>query len=156
MAITKFPANSKQNYRAFYEFHQRFAPDYADATTLFERRQPPAAGAANGDLDMLTTTSGGVALPTDYLAWRTALWTGRIAVFELDYVHPAYLQSTVAARDVIRSCSPSRAAALRRVRSTIADAYEFHYYQKIPTARRQRQQDQLAIDRISRCLPVRR
>lgn len=119
-----------------YMFQQRFAPDYDDATTLFEnaanrrlRVLPMEASTA------LTTVAGEVALPTDYLAWRTVLWNGRLPSGELDYVHPAYLTSTNIARD---SGDPSiftieGSTFKTRPMSDIVDGFEFHYYQKIPT-----------------------
>lgn len=40
----------------------------------------------------LTTTSGSVALPTDYMGWRRLTWTGSTRS-ELEYVHPSILQA---------------------------------------------------------------
>lgn len=40
----------------------------------------------------LTTTSGAVALPSDYMGWRRVTWKGS-ARRELDYVHPSVLQA---------------------------------------------------------------
>lgn len=40
----------------------------------------------------VTPSSGTVALPGDYLAWRRVTWTGSPRV-ELQYVHPSYLQA---------------------------------------------------------------
>lgn len=40
----------------------------------------------------LTPSSGSVALPSDYLAWRRVTWTGSNRA-ELEYVHPSILQA---------------------------------------------------------------
>jgi hypothetical protein len=115
-------------------FHARFAPQYANATIMFE-------AAANRRLRVrqmetstdLTTSSGDVAVPTDYLVWRTVLHTGTNPYIELDYVHPAYLNSTwtEGAEGKIFTIEGSTFKA-RPIDDT-ADIYEFHYYQKIPT-----------------------
>ena len=81
-------------------FHQRFAAEYVNRTMLFEaaanRRLRVRPMETSADL---TTVAGDVAVPTDYLVWRTVLWTGRTPSVELDYVHPAYLESTTAGSD---------------------------------------------------------
>jgi hypothetical protein len=115
-------------------FHTRFVADYPEATVNFE-------SAANRRLRVrqmetstnLTTSSGAVALPTDYLLWRTVLHTGTNPDIELDYVHPAYLNSTWtdSAEGKIFTIEGSTFKA-RPIDDT-ADIYEFHYYQKIPT-----------------------
>src|SRR5262245_53210441 len=72
-----------------YMFHARFTPDYDMATVNFEV-------AANRRLRVrqqetstpLTTVAGAVALPSDYLLWRTVL---DARGDELEYTHPAYL-----------------------------------------------------------------
>jgi hypothetical protein len=121
---------------ARYIFHQRFAPDYDTAVQNFESvanrrlrvRQMETSAA-------LTTTNGQTVLPPDYLLWRTVLWTGRTPYPELDYVHPAYLRSTWIEQD---SGNPKiftvegDAFKARPVHDDI-NAYELHYYQKIPT-----------------------
>src|SRR5262249_35913743 len=66
---------------------------YPDMVVLFE-------AAANRRLRVrqqetstnLTTSSGSVALPTDYLSWRRLTWAGSERV-ELQYVQPSYLQA---------------------------------------------------------------
>jgi hypothetical protein len=40
----------------------------------------------------LTPTSGVASLPTDYLGWRSVVWTGDPNVV-LEYVHPSYLEA---------------------------------------------------------------
>ena len=118
-------------------FHQRFLSNYDSFTTAFER-------AANRRLRVrqmeavtsLTTTNGEVALPADYLVWRTILPNAvtRSPWAELDYVHPAYLPPTTASLGIFpHGCSPSRVAPARRGRSTTRHTYEFHYYQQIPS-----------------------
>src|SRR5580765_3437160 len=76
-------------------FHTRFAPKYADYTVLFEvaanrrlRVRPMEA------MTSLLTVNGEVTLPADYLAWRTIRPTVRQPCDELEYVHPAYMQSS--------------------------------------------------------------
>ena len=74
-------------------FHQRFLSNYDSFATTFER-------AANRRLRVrqmeavatLTTTNGEVALPADYLVWRTIRPNAvtRWPWDELEYVHPAY------------------------------------------------------------------
>lgn len=134
MAITNY--GTLKSALSTYLFHQRFVTDYDTATINFEN-------AANRRLRVrpmetstsLTTTLGIVALPTDYLKWRSVLWTGRTPYVELDYVHPAYLRSTWIESD---SGDPKiftieGANFYARPVNDTASAYKFHYYQKIPT-----------------------
>ena len=119
-----------------YMFQQRFAPDYDTAVQNFEAlanrrlRVRPMEAVTN-----LTTTNGETAIPPDYLLWRTVLWAGRTPYPELEYVHPAYLRSTWIETDhgdpKIFTIEGNTFKA-RPVRDD-ADAYEFHYYQKIPS-----------------------
>src|SRR5262245_33035083 len=123
---------------ARYMFHQRFQPDYDTAIQNFEAvanrrlRVRPMETFTN-----ITTNSGGVALvPADYLLWRTVLWTGRTPYVELDYVHPAYLNTTgINASDggdpKIFSIVGT-ALTIYPIDVTV-DIYHLHYYQKIPT-----------------------
>ena len=117
-------------------FHSRFLPEYADYTVMFE-------AAANRRLRVrqmeamapLTTINGEVALPTDYLLWRTirpnanAHWPWD----ELDYVHPAYMPSTATTLGHIPRLFTIEGNTLRIRPIDDANPYEFHYYQKIPT-----------------------
>ena len=81
---------------------------------------------------LLTTTSGDVSLPSDYLAWRTVKPTTTPYINELDYVHPAYLPATqYNRRPPLFTIEGNTFKA--RPANDAADAYEFHYYQKIPT-----------------------
>jgi hypothetical protein len=113
-------------------FHTRFAPEYPDYTILFE-------AAANRRLRVrpmeamipLTTLNGDVALPTDYLLWRTIRPTVQSPCDELDYVHPAYLQSVPAS--TIPQLFTIEGSTLRIRPADDIHPYEFHYYQKIPT-----------------------
>jgi len=118
-----------------YLFHQRFVAQYDLATKLFEK-------AANRRLrvrpmetsTLLTTAAGTVALPSDYLAWRTVLWTGNTPYVELDYVHPAYLQSTQVTSDPGNPRVFTIEGSNLKVRPTDdTHDYEFHYYQSIST-----------------------
>jgi len=127
-----------------YMFHQRFAADYDLAIQNFE-------AAANRRLRVrqmectinLTTSSpppttfakGYCDVPDDYLAWRTVLWRGRTPFVELDYVHPAYLRSTWIEQD---NGSPKVFCIDDGTffASPVDDspgAFEFHYYQRIPS-----------------------
>src|SRR5580765_1017949 len=125
-----------------YLFNQRFLADYDDYTTMFQAD-------ANSRLRvlpmktsvLLTTTLGDVALPSDYLLWRTVLpkFANTVPVRpmfappfdEIDYVHPAYLPPV--GRGFTRLFTIEGSTFKVRPVDDRADAYEFHYYQKIPT-----------------------
>ena len=119
-----------------YMFHPRLLAHYDLATTNFER-------AANRRLRLrqmetvtdLSTTDGSVTLPTDYLVWRSVLYTGYSPNIPLDYVHPEYLESTAAGIDGSNPQLFTIEGSTFKTRpvNDTADAYEFHYYQKIPT-----------------------
>ena len=126
-----------------YLFHQRLANRYDNCTRMFE-------AAANRRLrvypmeavDLLTTVNGVTALPSEYLAWRTVLWTGRTPFAELDYVHPAYLQSTYVELEhgnpklfTIEGTGNNATSPNVKIRpvNDTANAYEFHYYHRIPS-----------------------
>ena len=116
-----------------YLFNQRFVADYDDYTTMFEadansrvRVLPMEAST------LLTTVSGDVALPTDYLAWRTVKPTTTPYIDELDYVHPAYLPATQYNRRPPLFTIEGSTFKMRPVDDAV-NAYELHYYQKIPT-----------------------
>jgi hypothetical protein len=122
-------------------FHSRFAANYDRAVTSFEavanrrlrtRRQENSAFLTTSSLSP-PITQGSCDLPSDYLLWRTVLWTGRSPYVELDYVHPAYLRSTWIETDhgdpkVFTIEGDLFFAA--PVNNTTA-AYEFHYYRII-------------------------
>jgi len=124
-------------------FHQRLVARYdtwtklfeADANALLRCRQQEAVVS-------LTTVGGEVNLPTDYLVWRTVrpkfantqpsgpTYTGN-PFEELDYVHPAYLPPVSSGRDRLWTIEGGKFKA--RPVDDRAAAYEFHYFQKIPT-----------------------
>jgi len=123
-----------------YLFHQRLANRYDNCTQLFEtavnsrlRVLPMEASV------LLTTTSGDVALPTDYITWRTVRPTVATITApsslppykELEYVHPAYLPPVGRGFDRLFTIE-GNTFKVRPVDDR-ADAYEFHYYQKVPT-----------------------
>jgi hypothetical protein len=140
MAINNY--GSLKTKLSRYMFQQRFAPDYDDATIQFEN-------AANRRLRVrqmeavvrLTTTLGEVALPVDYLVWRTVRPTFatsspvtpifRPPFAEIDYVHPAYLPPV--GRGFDRLFTIEGNLFKTRPVDDRPDAYEFHYYQQIPT-----------------------
>ena len=123
-----------------YLFHQRLANRYDNCTQLFEtsvnsrlRVLPMEA------MVLLTTTSGDVALPTDYITWRTVRPTVATITApsslppykELEYVHPAYLPPVGRGFDRLFTIE-GNTFKVRPVDDR-ADAYELHYYGKIPT-----------------------
>ena len=79
----------------------------------------------------LTPSSGSVALPADYLAWRRVTWTGSSRV-DLQYVHPSYLQAAYPSSpsDVPRIFTIE--GATLKVRPVDDGALEFDYLQKVP------------------------
>ena len=121
-------------------FHQRFIARYDRFTKAFE-------AAANSRLRvlpmeavaLLTTVNGDVALPSDYLLWRTVrptvamvLAPSAVAPYdELDYVHPAYLPPVGRGFDRLFTIEGDT-FKVRPVDDRV-DAYELHYYRKIPT-----------------------
>ena len=93
---------------------------------------------------LLTTAGGEVNLPTDYLVWRSVLpkyqtpaagsggWTTtNPRLTELDYVHPAYLPPLGYGRDRVFTIENGKFRA--RPVDDRSQAYELHYYQKIPS-----------------------
>ena len=116
-----------------YLFHQRLANRYDNCTKLFEI-------AANSRLrvlpmetsTLLTTASGTVGLPADYITWRTVKYPSRTEYGELDYVHPAYLPSVQLNRHPPVFTIEGGNFITRPV-DDVADAWEFHYYGKIPS-----------------------
>jgi hypothetical protein len=119
-------------------FHQRFLSNYDSFTTTFERaanrrclgvRQMEAV--AN-----LTTTNGEVALPSDYLLWRTikpSVAVTRWQWDELEYVHPAYLPPTTASLGTIPRLFTIEGSLFKTRPIDDVNAYEFHYYRQIPS-----------------------
>lgn len=134
MAITNFGSLKTELTRTL--FHSRFVPDYPNRTLNFETAANRRLRVRQMETSvLLTTTAGAVALPIDYLVWRTVLWTGRTPYVELDYVHPAYLQSTHVERDTGDPAIFTIEGNTFKARPPHDDpgGYEFHYYQKIPT-----------------------
>ena len=123
-------------------FHQRFIARYDRFTRAFETD-------ANSRLRVLpmeavvplTTTLGSVALPTDYITWRTVrptfatsspvTPTFRPPFDEIDYVHPAYLPPVGRGFDRLFTIEGNTFKS--RPVDDRPGAYELHYYQKIPT-----------------------
>lgn len=120
-----------------YMFHSRFAPDYDLMASNFERAANRRLRVRQMEaMALLTTSNGEAALPADYLAWRSALPTDRLRYpasnAEMDYVHPAYLPVT--GNDVVPFLFTIEGTKFKvRPLNDAANAYEFHYYQKIPT-----------------------
>jgi hypothetical protein len=128
---------------ARYMFHQRFQPDYDTAVQNFEAvanrrlrvRQMEAAAFS------LTSVGGAVALPPDYLLWRSVLWSPAAAPpgkeVELSYAHPAYMYSTA----TIGGWTAGTPKIFTIVGNELwpnpdderANAFHLHYYRKIPT-----------------------
>ena len=84
----------------------------------------------------ISPSTGAAPIPTDYLVWRTVLWTGNTPMVEIDYVHPAYLDSTTAGADGgdPRIFTIEGSTFLTRpVNPAGGNTFQFHYYQKIPT-----------------------
>jgi hypothetical protein len=121
-----------------YLFHQRLANHYDDCINLFET-------AANTRLRVrqmetsrpLVMTGGQADLPTDYLVWRTVLFTGTTPFVVLDYVHPEFFRSTWIER---YSGNPKIFRILGNVinvkpadAANGTDYIQFQYYQKIPS-----------------------
>lgn len=117
-------------------FHQRFLSNYDSFATTFER-------AANRRLRVrqmeavtsLTTANGEVALPSDYLLWRTIRPNAvtRWPWEELDYVHPAYLPPTTASLGAIPRLFTIEGGLFKTRPIDDLNAYEFHYYRQIPS-----------------------
>jgi hypothetical protein len=125
-------------------FHSRLVASYdlyakmfeADANARLRLRQQEA-------IALLTTSAGEVNVPTDYLAWRTVLpkyqtpapgsggWSSTARLTELDYVHPAYLPPVGYGYDRLFTIEGGKFKA--RPVDDRSQAYELHYYQKLPT-----------------------
>ena len=79
----------------------------------------------------LTPSSGTVALPADYLAWRRVTWAGSPRV-ELQYVHPSYLQAAYPSSPADVPHIFTIEGSTLKVRPVDGAALEFDYFQKIP------------------------
>jgi hypothetical protein len=79
----------------------------------------------------LAPSSGSVALPGDYLAWRRVTFTGTPRV-ELQYVHPSYLQAAYpSASSGVPRIFTIEGSTLK-IRPVDDSALELDYFQKIP------------------------
>ena len=131
MIINSF--GSLKSELARYMFHQRFAPDYDTAVQNFEAMTNRRLRVLPMETStFLTTVAGDVALPLDYLTWRTVKHPAQPYLDEIDYVHPAYLTARASG-----PCPPlftieGKTFKVRPV-DDAANAWEFHYYQRIPT-----------------------
>src|SRR5262249_28950050 len=118
-----------------YLRHSRWSADYDLATSFFEasinRRLSvrPMETVVN-----LTTTNGAVTLPPDYMVWRALIFTGATPFDELDYVHPAYLDTTSNVEGGNPKIFTIEASTLktRPINDTSA-IFELHYFGTIPT-----------------------
>src|SRR6266446_46294 len=116
-----------------YLFQQRFISQYDNATIKFERvvrrklRVQPMEAVAT-----LTTIGGAVALPSDYIKWRAVVYKGLTPFTTLDYVHPAYLESSASVVVFTRPKVFTIEACTFKARpiDDVAGRYELHYYQK--------------------------
>ena len=121
-------------------FNQRFIARYDRFTRFFEADANSRLRVLPMEASVLLTTVGGdVALPADYLLWRTVRPTlpgsPPVPTFhppydELDYVHPAYLPPVGRGYDRLFTIE-GNTFKVRPVDDRVG-AYEFHYYQKIP------------------------
>lgn len=113
-------------------FHSRLVAFYDTRTAMFEASANRRLRVRQMEtMASLTTVSGDVALPTDYLAWRTVRPTVRSPCDELDYVHPAYMQAATFTKTPQLFTIEGSTISIRPVDDL--NPYEFHYYQKIPT-----------------------
>jgi len=122
-------------------FNQRFIARYDRFTRSFEADANSRLRVLPMEASVLLTTVGGdVALPADYLLWRTVRPTlpgsPPVPTFhppydELDYVHPAYLPPVGRGFDRLFTIE-GNTFKVRPVDDRTG-AYDFHYYQKIPT-----------------------
>jgi len=122
-------------------FNQRFIARYDRFTRFFEADANSRLRVLPMEASVLLTTVGGdVALPADYLLWRTVRPTlpgsPPVPTFhppydELDYVHPAYLPPVGRGFDRLFTIEGNNFKV--RPVDDRTGAYDFHYYQKIPT-----------------------
>lgn len=117
-----------------YMFQQRFQPDYDTAIQNFENLANRRLRVRPMETSILLQTSpatGATPIPADYLLWRTVLWTATTPDLEVEYVHPAYLDSTTDTQTKIFTIEGNTFHA--RPIGDAGGTYQFHYYQKIPT-----------------------
>lgn len=117
-------------------FHSRFLNDYDSFTTVFENSANARLRVRQMEtVAQLTTANGEVALPADYLVWRTIRPNAvtRWPWDELEYVHPAYLPPTAPTLGTIPRLFTIERNLFRTRPIDDVNAYEFHYYAKIPS-----------------------
>lgn len=144
MAVTNY--GELKTAFSTYLFDTAHSTSYDNAITLFEavvNRGLPCVDAMGRKYicfprsmeatSNLTTSSGSVTLPSDYIAWRAALYTGITPNVDLEYVHPSYLDSTRIKLDTGPPKIFTIEAGSFKVRPTndTASIYQFHYYQKL-------------------------
>ena len=119
-----------------YLFHQRLANRYDNCIKLFETSANTRLRVRQMETfaDLTLSAGGSVNLPTDYLTWRTVLWTDNTPFVELEYVHPAYMNTS---NPSIRG-NPKLFMIVGSIinikpEQTTPPAVRMHYYQKIPT-----------------------
>lgn len=131
-----------------YQFSNRLTTSYTNAVLLFEsvvnRGIPCVDGSGrryvcfprNMEVSTnLTTSSGSVALPSDYIAWRAVLYNEITPNVELDYVHPAYFNSTWLRLDTGNPKVFTIEAGNLKIKPAddSTNVTELHYYQKLTT-----------------------
>lgn len=77
----------------------------------------------------LTPSSGSVALPTDYLAWRRVTWTGSTRS-ELEYLHPTVLQAYYPTSSSATPRFFTIEGSTLKIRPVDATGLEFDYFAK--------------------------
>lgn len=105
-----------------------------DGVTLFEAEANKRLRTRNQQTSTtLTATAGSVSLPSDYLAWRTVLWTPTTPDTVLEWVDPEYLDSTWVSFETSTPILFTIEGATLKIRPAVAtaSAIEFHYFQKI-------------------------
>lgn len=124
-----------------YLFHQRLANRYDSCVNLFEIAANTRLRVRQMETQtfLQTDIAGNVALPADYLVWRTVLQDnpsipaapGR--QIELDYVHPAYLKSTNIERAGRPKLFTIEGPTLIVRPPDVNAVINIHYYGKIPS-----------------------
>jgi len=118
-----------------YLRHPRWTASYDLATQNFENSINRRLSVRPMEtVKNLTTINGSIPLPDDYMLWRTVLFTGATPFEELDYVHPAYLDTTLNVTGGNPKLFTIEGSTLktRPINDTL-DIFEFHYFSKVPT-----------------------
>jgi hypothetical protein len=112
--------------------HSLFAAQYGSFIQLFETTANRRLRVRQMEATTtLTPSSGSVALPSDYLAWRRVTWTGSTRI-ELEYVEPSYLQAAYPSQPSAEPRVFSIEGGNLLIRPIDGTALEFDYYAKIP------------------------